>query len=141
MNINQKLYSHTFLSVNPDYVRLGSVLFVGLGFCILSFGAGIVLGVFDKRAEIITKRKTGDGTHTHTHTHTHTPVHIKLKNHCTKCSFVCRRKDKFERREGLPAAAVDDIHCVRDVLRDRVSIHCTSGDIPNGKIWIRRQGS
>ena len=48
---------------------------MGLGFCILSFGAGIVLGVFDKRAEIITKRKTGDGTHTHTHTRTHTHTH------------------------------------------------------------------
>ena len=53
---------------------------MGLGFCILSFGAGIVLGVFDKRAEIITKRKTGDGTHTHTCTHTCTHKKSIVRN-------------------------------------------------------------
>ena len=58
MNINQKLYSHYFENVNPNFVRLGTVLFIGLGFCLLS---GVVLGLFDKRAEIITKRKSGDG--------------------------------------------------------------------------------
>jgi MFS family permease len=61
MNINQKLYSHSFDNVNPDFVRLGVVLFIGLGFCLLSLLAGVVLGLFDKRAEIITKRKSGDG--------------------------------------------------------------------------------
>ena len=60
MNINQKLYDH-FDGVNPNYVRLGVVLFIGLGFCFASLLAGVVLGLFDKRAEIITKRKTGDG--------------------------------------------------------------------------------
>ena len=61
MNINQKLYSHSFDNVNPDFVRLGVVLFIGVGFCLLSLLAGVVLGLFDKRAEIITKRKSGDG--------------------------------------------------------------------------------
>ena len=61
MNINQKLYSESFVGISPKYVRLGVVLFVGLGFCVLSLLAGVVLGLFDKRAEIITKRKTGDG--------------------------------------------------------------------------------
>ena len=61
MNINQKLYSHYFENVNPNFVRLGTVLFIGLGFCLLSLLAGVVLGLFDKRAEIITKRKSGDG--------------------------------------------------------------------------------
>ena len=61
MNINQNLYSHAFEAVNPPYVRLGVVFFIGLGFCILSFFAGVVLALFDKRAERITKRKTGNG--------------------------------------------------------------------------------
>jgi nitrate/nitrite transporter NarK len=61
MNINQNLYSHAFQGVNPDYVRLGVVLFVGLGFCVLSLLSGVVLGLFDKRAERITNRNTGDG--------------------------------------------------------------------------------
>ena len=29
MNINQKLYDRPFASINPDYVRLGTVLFFG----------------------------------------------------------------------------------------------------------------
>lgn len=61
MNINQKMYNNLFNNVSKPYVRLGSVLMVGLGFCLLSLGAGVVLGLFDKRAERITKRKTGEG--------------------------------------------------------------------------------
>ena len=64
MNINQKLYDHAFENFNPPYVRLGMVLFLGLGFCVLSLLAGVVLGLFDKRAARITKRKVGDGKRT-----------------------------------------------------------------------------
>lgn len=61
MNINQKLYDRPFASINPDYVRLGTVLFFGLGFCLLSLGCGVILGLFDKRAERILQRKKGEG--------------------------------------------------------------------------------
>ena len=60
MNINQKIYND-LNAINPPYARLGTVLFLGFGFCILSLGAGVVLGLFDKRAERITKRKAGNG--------------------------------------------------------------------------------
>ena len=39
-----------------------SLPLLGFGWCILSLIAAVVLGLFDKRAERITKRKTGDGT-------------------------------------------------------------------------------
>jgi len=55
-NVNQPLYT-LFGAINPDYVRLGTVLLVGLGLCLLSLGCAVVLGLFDKRAERITKRK------------------------------------------------------------------------------------
>ena len=61
MNVSQKLYNTVFSGISRNYMRLGAVLLVGLGFCLLSLVAGVVLGLFDKRAERITKRKTGDG--------------------------------------------------------------------------------
>lgn len=61
MNINQKLFDHAFEDVFPLHVRLGVVFLVGLGFCLLSLAAAFLLGMFDKRAERITQRKSGDG--------------------------------------------------------------------------------
>lgn len=60
MNVNSKMFdSFSFITDQPK--RLGLVLFVGFGWCILSLLAAVALGLFDKRAAKITKRKEGEG--------------------------------------------------------------------------------
>ncbi|XP_064393937.1 major facilitator superfamily domain-containing protein 1-like isoform X2 [Halichondria panicea] len=56
MNTNNIIYSG-LSGISPNYVRLGIVLMFGAGYCLLSLLAAVVLGLFDKRAERITKRK------------------------------------------------------------------------------------
>jgi MFS family permease len=61
MNINQNLFNDGFSFITNKPLRLGVVLLVGFGFCLLSLIAGVALGLFDRRAAKITKRKKGEG--------------------------------------------------------------------------------
>ncbi|XP_019850662.1 PREDICTED: major facilitator superfamily domain-containing protein 1-like [Amphimedon queenslandica] len=60
MNVNQKMFD-TFDGIHSKPVRLGVVLLVGFGFCIFSLITGVALGLFDRRAARIVKRKKGEG--------------------------------------------------------------------------------
>ena len=87
MNINQRMYDNVFDYVENTNYRLGIILFVGknftlslsfpclevlshvfpgLAFCIFSLLCGMLLGLFDRRAERILQRKesgTGEKIH------------------------------------------------------------------------------